>query len=329
MTDDFDMKEALSEMSSSLFGSTNSDENSDESVGEKETQDEVKDEPQGGAQDAKQEGLDGKDDAAKAKREAPKSWKKEMHEAWGKLDPSVQDYVDLREKQMIDGLDKDRGDANLGRTMRDIMTPYRAMIQAQGIDEPRAVQVLLNAHYKLSNGDAQARSDYFRVLAKQYGIDVSSLGGSNESKADPAFTSLKNELDGIKQTLSRNQAASFEEARKKVGMDVDKFASDPKHSYFDEVSDDIATMIRAGYDLETAYEKAVWANPVTRQKEVLRLQQENEKASNEKRKQEVEAAKKAASTNIRGRDSSRTPTGPKGSIDDTLRETLDAIYARA
>ncbi|NIT58428.1 MAG: hypothetical protein GWN00_20030, partial [Aliifodinibius sp.] len=33
-------------------------------------------------------------------RTAPQSWKKEMHDAWGTLAPEVQDYIELREKQM-------------------------------------------------------------------------------------------------------------------------------------------------------------------------------------------------------------------------------------
>src|SRR5689334_813713 len=38
-------------------------------------------------------------------RSAPKSWAKEQHEHWSRLDPKVQEYIELREKQMLDGLD--------------------------------------------------------------------------------------------------------------------------------------------------------------------------------------------------------------------------------
>lgn len=260
----------------------------------------------------------------------PASWKKEMHEVFAKLPKEAQDYIEQREQQMADGLEKDRGDANLGRVMRDTMAPYRAMLQAQGVDEPRAVQALMNAHYKLSNDSPVEKAKYFAGLAKSYGIDFSHLQ-QEQSQIDPTVKALQDELEGIKRTLSSGQQAAMNEAKTRVVKDVDAFASDPAHPYFDEVSDDIVSMIQAGHELKDAYEKAVWANPVTRQKEIARITQENEAKLREKSLATAKAAKAAASINIKTRDTSRTPTGPKGTMNDldgALRETLREIKSR-
>lgn len=266
-----------------------------------------------------------------AVRQPPKSWTKEMQTKYSALPPEVQDYVELREKQMADGLEKDRGDANLGRTMRDIMTPYRAMLQAQGVDEGKAVQSLMNVHYKLTNLPLAEKTAYLQSLAKGYGIDLSDVSRETEQQIDPTIKKLQDELNGIRQTLTNSQQSAITQAKERVSKDVEAFASAPEHAYFDEVADDIAAMIQAGHDLETAYEKAVWANPVTRQKEIARLQTEQEAKLREKAKTTAEAAKKAASLNVKTRDTSRTPTGPKATmrnLDSALEETMREINSR-
>lgn len=274
------------------------------------------------------------DDATKAAptvRAAPQSWKKEMHEKFSALPPEVQEYIEQREVQMKEGLDKDRGDANLGRTMRDVMTPYRAMLQAQGVDEPRAVQFLLNAHYKLSSGDAAAKAAYFGTLAQQYGVDLAAVPPAAQQQVDPAIKALQDELNGIKSHLTAGQQAALQEAKTRVSRDVEAFATDAAHPYFDEVSNEIIAFLNQGLELKDAYDRAVWANPVTRAKETARLQEEAATAARTKAEQEVAAARAASSNTVRNRDTRRTPTEPKGSMKDmdaSLRETLREIKAR-
>ena len=68
----------------------------------------------------------------------------------------------------------------------------------------------------------------------------------------------------------------------KVSKIVDDFAKDPAHPYFDELADEIALQIKAGKTLQDAYETAVYANPVTRAKELARIQLEKDsKTQNE------------------------------------------------
>jgi len=265
-----------------------------------------------------------------ATRNAPQSWKKEMHETWAKLDPSVQDYVEQREKEMSDGVERNNSDSKLGRVMRDTMAPYQAMLQAQGVDEPRAVQALLNAHYKLTNSDLPTKTAYFSQLAQSYGIDIGSMN-AEQPIVDPTVKALQDELNGIKHTISQSQQTTLNETKTRVAKDVEAFASDPAHQYFDEVSGDIVTMIQAGHELKDAYEKAVWANPVTRQKEIARLQQEQEQSIRTKAKQEAETARKAAASNVRNRDTRRAPQEPRASmrdLDSAMRETMREIKSR-
>jgi len=263
--------------------------------------------------------------AAPTVRAAPKSWAKETHEVWSKLDPAAQDQIELREKQILDGLDQYKTEAHFGKAMRDVLSPYKPILAAQGIDEPQAVQYLMNAHYKLTQGTKEQRIAAYQKL----GQDLRLTEAAPASNLPPEVQQLQERLNSIESGLTARQQAELAEVRSRSAQEVNAFASDPAHQYFDEVADDIVAMIQAGHPLKEAYEKAVWANPVTRQKEIARLQTESDKALKEKAKHEAEAARKASSANVRGRDTRRAPTEPKGTMDDTLHETLEEIRNRA
>jgi len=263
-------------------------------------------------------------------RKAPQSWKKEMSEKFSTLDPEVQDYIELRETQMRDGLELNKEDSNLGRTMRDTLQPYSQMLdhikQEKGVEAPQVIQHMLNAHYSLSTATPEGKIQLFNKLAQEYGIN---LAGEEAKEVDPLVQNMQNELQSIKQDISARRESEQNAQVTKVNNDITAFAEDPAHPYFDEVSDQIVAFINAGEDLEGAYEKAVWANPITRQKEMERLQQEKLSSQSEKEKQRVAKAKKASSTNVRGRNTRNTPTAPNGTMEDTMRETFKDIQSRS
>lgn len=258
---------------------------------------------------------------------APKSWSKDKHEVWAKMPKEAQEYYMQREQQMLDGLEQYKADASFAKPLKEVITPYMPMIQARGIDAPKAVAALLNAQYQL---DQNPRAGLIQI-AKTYGVDLAELAQSAQQGAAevaPEVKSLQTELNSIKTALTANQEREYQAAREKVAVEVNTFAADPKHPYFDEVADDIVRMLQTGESLAVAYEKAVWANPVTRAKELARVQKEQTEKLRVKNKVEVEAAKKAVGSNVRSRDTSRSPTESTGTIEDTMRETLSAIRKR-
>ena len=269
---------------------------------------------------------------------APKQWPKEMHEHWSKLPADLQEYWEGREKQMLDGLEQYKNDAGFAKQVKDIINPHLPRIQAMGIDAPRAIQTLLQADYMLSTSPPSQRNEYFKSLAKQYGVDLSQIGALQDetqgmqSAHDPAIVQLQDELHNIKSTLTSQTEYAANAERNRIGSEISTFASDPAHLYFDEVADDMIVMLKSGESLQDAYDKAVWANPVTRQKELSRIQTESETSAKEKARAEAEAARKASSVNIRNRDTQRTPTeksrATMGNLDGALRETMAEIKSK-
>ena len=90
-------------------------------------------------------------------RTVPKSWPTEMHDYWGKIDPKVQEYWETREKQMLDGLDQYKGDAQYAKALREVFAPHQHTLRSQGFDEVKAIEYLLNAHHRLTGGTPESR----------------------------------------------------------------------------------------------------------------------------------------------------------------------------
>lgn len=266
-------------------------------------------------------------------RPAPSSWAKETHELWTKLPAEAQAQIEHREKQMLEGLSQYKEHQDFGRAMRDVTAPYKALLNSQGVDEVKAVQYFLDANYKLSQGSPEQKLAHLQKIAAAYGLSIGPQ--EQQQQVDPALRTLEEKVNHLTSTLTERQQAQYRETVKQTTSTVNQFASEKdasgnlKRPYFDEVADDIVGFIQLGADLESAYDKAVYANPTTRAKEVARLQKEHEANLRNKSKVEAEAARKASSTNVRGRDTRRSPTEAMGTMEDTMKETLSAIKSRA
>lgn len=268
-------------------------------------------------------------EAAVTVRPAPKSWAKDTHEAWAKIDPKAQDYIEKREKDFLDGLEQYKGDATFARTVREAINPFRPMLGLRQEQDVPVIQRLLTAQYRLTNGTEHERQTAAVELLT--GLNMTDLlreGLATSPSMDPKFKALEDEISRIKSGLTAQRDVVLAESRAKTSKEVDAFASDPAHAYFDDVADDIIVYVHAGASLQDAYEKAVWANPVTRAKEQARLAKEQHAVLIEKGKKDAAAAKQATSANIRSRDTKRAPTEPSGSMEETMRETLQDINSR-
>lgn len=262
-------------------------------------------------------------------REMPKSWSKDKAALWARLDDEAKDYYTTREKQFLDGLEQYKGDAGFARELKEVITPYRAYLTAQGLTEKQVVQNLLNAQYRLTNGTPEERRAAYDQLGRQMGLVAAQQADAGKPTLDPALQNLQKQVESLQSVITAGQQAEFARAQAEADREIDAFSSDPANAYFSEVGQDMIPLVKSGLTLKDAYDKAVWANPVTRQKELDRIQTEAAARLKEKAKTEGAAARRASSTNVRDAQSRKAPTEPKGSIEDTLRDTLSSIKNRA
>lgn len=259
--------------------------------------------------------------------QAPKTWRPEAAAKFASLPPEVQQEVLKREEDIFRGLEAYKADASIGKALKSVVQPYMQVFQAQGIDPLQQVSGLMRAHVALSTGTPEQKQQFFQHLAKEYGVEL----GMEPPYIDPQVAGLQKQLAELQSRLNSREQQEIAEARSKLQAEIDAFASDPAHQYFDEVANDIAGLLRSGAakSLQEAYEKAVWANPITRAKEQARLTAEAEAKAKAEAAEKAKQARKAIGANVKSSAKVASGTAPLGSIDDTLSAALAAIKSRA
>lgn len=267
--------------------------------------------------------------AAQTVKPVPKTWPKEMHDFWPKLDPKLHDYIELREKQMYDGLEQYKGDAAYGKSFREAVTPFEAGLTAAGITPVQAFANLLQAQWRLTQGPEEARRQAYEQLGKDLGF-TNAAASTPPAPVDPALKALQEKFTTFESSLRAQQQAVDNAAREKSLKEVEAFASDPAHPYFEEVSADIAGLLSSNLagTLQEAYDKAVRANPVTWEKEKARLQTEAVEKFKENARLDALPKKKAAGVNLKSRETTAGHEEPVGKLEDTIRGAYRQIRER-
>lgn len=267
--------------------------------------------------------------AVKPEDAPPRTWKPEVAALWSGLDPAVKAEINRREQDIFKGIEQYKTAAQTGQAYQSVIDPYMPILKQFNIDPVTQVKGLMNAHYQLATGSPETKAALFQQLARDYNVDLSSV--QEPVYVDPAVKALQTELAGVKSTLSAREAAELRSQQEGLSRQLDAFIADKTaHPYFDEVANDIAGLLtsKVSSTLEDAYEKAVWANPVTRAKEQARLTAASEAKRVEEEKARAAKARQATRANVRTTAKNGSATAPLGSMDDTLNETLAAILAR-
>lgn len=266
-------------------------------------------------------------------REPPKTFRPEAQEAFKKADPIIQDEILKREADIFKGIEGYKQNASIGKSVLDVMKPYLPALEKAGINPIHQISGLMNAHYTLSTGTPEQKQNMFKQIAQEYGVYVSpTASGAVDTYVDPQVADLQKQVAELNSKLIHREIRETDSIRTTLQNEIDTFAADPAHIYFDEVANDIAQLLKAGAPtLKDAYERAVWANPQTRAKEQARLQAETDQARQADAKKKAEDARKAAGANVKSkaRTGSATAAGARlSSMDDVLAEGLAEIKAR-
>lgn len=243
-------------------------------------------------------------------------------------DPAVMQAFIRRSEEMHKGLEQYRQKAQVGDNFERTIQPYMQNLAAAGVDPVAAAGHLFASEHALRHGTPQQRLQMIHKIASDYGIDLNQAQeySANQPYVDPQVSQLQSELQRMQGWIEQqNQAREWQE-REALNSAIEAFKSDPAHTYFESVRNDMAGLLQAGLatDLKDAYEKAIYANPTVRA-QVLAAQQ-NEAAEKAKREaqQKAQAAKQAAAVNLTRRGVA-PPARPIGSMEDTIRETAQRL----
>jgi hypothetical protein len=265
---------------------------------------------------------------------APKTWTKEALEKWATVDPVVQSEVLKREEDFLRGITQYKAAADVGTRYSNVAQPYAAQLAAHNIDPVQLFQSFAANHYLLSFGQPQQKLELAATMLNNYGIDLNALNqfmGDRATEApDPEILALRKEIQELRGGIQTTQQVQLSTARESIVSGIEAFASDPAHPYFDEVADHISELIGNGsvQSLEDAYNTAVYANPVTRQKEIDRLIADKNSTTAAQEQARLDKIAESTAANVTADPQNRDGTEPVGTIDETLEKTMRAIQAR-
>jgi hypothetical protein len=247
----------------------------------------------------------------------PAALAKANEEIWRRMEPEARALFIKRE---IDG---DKGVAQLKQQLEPIkglaaaIEPHRAMLTQNGLTAEAAVQRLISAHEAMSGPNKHHAIVH---LAEQYGVDLPRMfGPQGQRPGQNAFVdNLVAKINRLEAAAAAQEQAQVQTAQKTLTSEIESFSKKPEYEHFETLKPEMAKLLIAGVadGLEDAYDKAARLN-----KDVFtQIQSKSQKAAEDKAR--AEAAKKAASLNVKS--SSANSASPKP-IDDQLRE----IYRRS
>jgi hypothetical protein len=255
----------------------------------------------------------------------PKAWKKEMEESWKTASPDVRKYVHEREKQVTEGISRYSKHA---AQWEQVTSPFKHLIENNpDADAAGIISKLAENHILIAQASPSERRAYLQKLAKGYGVDFADVADAANSQqaAAPAEGFTPHQIELLRQTLNpilQNAQQSSDYVNKQLNSaavaEVDKFFSDPKNVFVNEVVDDILNLMKKGQaeSLSEAYELAVLRNPSVKPRYIASLAQSAQAP--------VSQASKLP--NVKSSATPRSPGKTKSTMDDTFADVLAKHY---
>lgn len=258
---------------------------------------------------------------------APKSWKKELGQGWGALDPAYQRYVHEREQQMKASYDAAAPKAELADKITKAAEPYMNTIRGLGMELPQAVAGLMQVDNDLRTLPYEQKLQKLAQVAASYGIDLTGQLQNAQQAQPPQYANLQNELltlKGRQEQFMQEQKAAQDRA---AADEIQRFAATAEH--FEEVKSTMAKLLQGGIavGIPDAYEQAVRLHP-----EIFDAMQSAKQATAEadKKKAADEAAKRAKAAAVSVKSATPGAAKPTNAQDrrSMLREQFDGISER-
>lgn len=260
----------------------------------------------------------------------PSEWKG----VWEKLPPEAQAIAIKRAAEVEKGFEEYRTKTAQFTEISQALEPLRPMLQQQGIQsDAQAVKTLLQ--WEKSFRDPQTRTQAFHNLARQYGVDLSTLAQNPPQAPSAAQDSIP---DPIRPVLDQfgNRVANLETQLQRaeegrISQELSSFAKDKPH--FEKVRVIMGQLMNSGIvtpgDLEGAYQKATALHPEV---SAQIASEAAKKTAEELARTQAEKANKArlAAVSPAGRSPNGAPTNgtaqkPKSSVRDAILASVKEL----
>lgn len=269
---------------------------------------------------------------AKPVIDAPVSWSAEMKQKFGTLPPDVQEYVAHRDKETAQVLSRLGNTSKQAEPFFKVAEQHWDYLKSKGLDHPAAAFDRLVQFQRFMDQNPEAA---IRRLAEGYGVSLGGPEGAERTAPDPQVSRLQQQLEDanaqimkLRSTFEAEQQRTVDFQQQQVLNTIDEFARDK--SDWNDVAADVVEMAMLARQqnpnatiktlLQQAYDRAVWANPKSRE---ARIKAEAERALKERQKKATDA-RGAAAFNV---SSAPVPAGQFQSERDYLGHIYDQAMA--
>jgi hypothetical protein len=257
----------------------------------------------------------------------PSNLKPELRAAWDAAPPELRKYIADREAEVHKGFTRMDEERQFGKQLKDVISPYMPLIQAQGGNPASAVQSLLNTAYIFTAGTPAQKIAALQQVAQQYQIPLENVQQyQHQQRVDPTVAALQQQVQQLTQARQQEVSQREEQENYQIQSEIAAFAAAPGHEHFEQVKPHLAALLTNGLakDLQDAYDQAIWARPDLRQT-VLAAQQHTAKQAQATQAQARAAAAKQAAGSVSGTAGASIPVrAPDRSLEDELRANLRA-----
>lgn len=246
---------------------------------------------------------------------APLDWKGEEKLLWKNVPNALK-------QRYVDDLKAARAGAEVHQPVMAAIEPFRELFEREGGGHVAGGIKRLG---ELSDFAVRHPEDFVRTFVQQRGLDPAKIFGQGQpaQQGQAPQQQISPEFQSLRQRLDAFEARQSQQAHSATLAQIEAFASDPEHVYFNDVSDDMLAFIKdnPAIGLKGAYERAVWANPTVRAQLLAQQKAPDNQAS-------VDAARRALSANLNG---SPVPgaSSQAGDPNEDLRTTLERNFRAA
>ena len=275
------------------------------------------------------------DPAAEAAKPEPKqpppSWKANVREQFANLPAEVQDEVLRRQADFHKGIDQYRQDADYGRGLKAVLSPYAQDFASLGVNEAQAVGNLLQTERILRMGSPEQKLAVISSIVQSYGVPLEALISDDGNVRDAAMqnSALMTRINRLEQQLHGFTSQQQQQESSRVQSDIQAFASDPANKWFNDVREDMGRLLNSGMatDLKDAYDKACNMRSDIRAAILTQQQREADEKRQKEAQQRAAQAKKAAAVNVKPGGTTPTINNRPRTLDETLAEAYERLQA--
>tara|TARA_R110000782_G_scaffold31579_1_gene77549 strand:+ start:4704 stop:5738 length:1035 start_codon:yes stop_codon:yes gene_type:complete len=204
----------------------------------------------------------------------PLDWGPGVREEWKKLPDSVKKHLHERDQHVNTMLQDGAQHRKMGENFINLAAPYKAIMQAEGVNNPlQAVDGLFKTVGTLRMGSQADKAQQIANLVQVYGVDINALdnalvGNPQAAEVDPVEAMIDQRMAPVNDLLgqiNQNRASAEQAEQGRINEDIGQFSQTAE--FFEDVRNDMADFMDVAaknnipLTLKQAYDKACAMNP--------------------------------------------------------------------